>query len=192
MVVVPKRENELKKRPSRADKANMIPIVETERLKLRGPTAEDFLVYRDFFADAEASAFYGGPLEAQRAWRVMAADLGHWQLRGYGRWSVIEKATGHMVGGCGLWWPEGYPRPELTWWIVPSARRLGYALEASRAAIAFGYDHLGWPLVETHMNDANVAARKLVEKLCGIKLLRDRFPDGLERDVFRLPRPLLP
>ena len=42
------------------------------------------------------------------------------------------------------------------------------------------------------MNDANVAARKLVEKLGGTKLLRDRFPDGLERDVFRLPRLLLP
>ena len=49
-----------------------------------------------------------GPMDAQRAWRVLAADVGHWQLRGYGRWSVIEKTTNHMIGGCGLWWPEGY------------------------------------------------------------------------------------
>jgi RimJ/RimL family protein N-acetyltransferase len=168
----------------------MIPVVETDRLTLRGPTADDFTVYRDFFADAEASEFYGGPLDEQRAWRVLATDLGHWQLRGYGRWSVIEKATGRMIGGCGLWWPEAYPRSELTWWIVPSARRSGFALEASHAAIAFGYNDLGWPLVETHMNDANIAARKLVERLGGIKLLRERFPDGLERDIFQLPRPL--
>lgn len=166
-----------------------IPELLTERLLLRGPTAADYPVYRDFFADAEASQFYGGPLDADRAWRVLATDLGHWQLRGYGRWSVIERSTGRMIGGCGLWWPEGYPRSELTWWIVPAARRHGYAREASQAAIRFGYDVLGWELVETHMNDENMAARALAEKLGGQLLLRDRFPDGLERDVFALPRP---
>jgi [ribosomal protein S5]-alanine N-acetyltransferase len=92
-----------------------------------------------------------------------------------------------MLGGCGLWWPEGYPRSELTWWIIPSARRQGYALEASRAAIRFAYDVLEWPLVETHMNDDNVAARELVLKLGGALLVRETFPDGLTRDVFTLP-----
>ena len=95
-----------------------------------------------------------------------------------------------MVGGCGLWWPQGYPRSELTWWIAPSARRHGYALESSRAVVAFGYKTLGWDLVETHMNDENIAARKLVEKLGGAQILREKFPDGLERDIFALPRPL--
>lgn len=167
-----------------------IPTLITERLELRAPAAEDAPVYRDFFADADASHFYGGPLDAERAWRVLATDLGHWALRGYGRWSVVETTTRRMVGGCGLWWPEGYPRSELTWWIIPAARRNGYALEASRAAVAFGYDELGWDMVETHMNDENVAARKLVEKLGGIRIVRERFPDGQERDIFKLPHPL--
>lgn len=166
-----------------------IPEIQTERLLLRGPQSGDFPVYRDFFADAAASEFYGGPLEADRAWRVLATDLGHWRLRGYGRWSVVERASGTMVGGCGLWWPEGYPRSELTWWIVPAARRHGYAREASLAAIRFGYEVLGWNLVETHMNDENLAARALVERLGGTVLLRERFSDGLDRDVFALPRP---
>jgi len=74
--------------------------------------------------------------------------------------------------------------------MMPSARRKGYAFEASRAVIAFGYDQLGWNLVETHMNDENIAAKKLVEKLGGTKLLRARFPDGLNRDVFALPYPV--
>lgn len=165
-----------------------IPTLTTERLVLRAPEAADFSVYRDFFGDAEASHFYGGPMEADRAWRVLATDLGHWALRGYGRWSIVEQASGAMVGGCGLWWPEAYPRSELTWWIIPSARRNGYALEASRAAVRFGYDTLGWELVETHMNDENVAARLLAQKLGGVKILRERFPDGLERDIFALPR----
>ena len=170
----------------------LIPVLSSEHLEMRGPQTEDFQTYRDFFADAEASHSYGGPMTPDGAWRVLATDIGHWALRGYGRWSVIERSTGKVVGGCGLWWPEGDPRSELTWWIIPSARRRGYALEASRAAIAYGYGDLGWPLVETHINDENMAARKLIEKLGGVKIAREQFPDGLERDIFSLPRPLPP
>ncbi len=170
----------------------MIPTLETERLVLRGPEGADFPVYRGFFADGEASAFYGGPLAPDRAWRVLAADIGHWALRGYGCWSVVVRESGAMIGHCGLWWPESYPRSELTWWIVPVARRRGYAKEASRAAIRFGYEQLGWSLVETHMNDANTAARRLAESLGGTVIARERFPDGLERNVYGLPRTDVP
>lgn len=165
----------------------MVPLLETERLILREPRAEDFPVYRAFFADEEASQAYGGPLSDGQAWRVLATDIGHWALRGYGRWAVTLKNNGEMIGGCGLWWPEAYPRSELTWWIIPSARQKGYAREASQVAIRFGYDELGWDMVETHMNDENIAARKLVESLGGTVFTRETFPDGLSRNVFRLP-----
>ena len=166
----------------------MIPIIETDRLILREPRAEDFPVYESFFADRQASALYGGPLLPDKAWRVLAADLGHWMLRGYGRWAVTLKQSGVMIGGCGLWWPEGYPRSELTWWIIPTERKKGYAKEASVAAINFGYETLGWTLVETHMNDENIAARRLAESLGGKVIAREKFPDGLTRDVLSLPR----
>lgn len=162
--------------------------IETERLILRMPEAKDYPVYCRFFADAEASLFYGGPLTAEQAWRVLAADVGHWHLRGYGRWAITLRETGEMVGGCGLWWPEGYPRSELTWWVLPAARRQGYALEASRAAVDYGYRVLGWSLVETHTRDDNTAARGLVEKLGGTVFARELFPDGRERYVYALPR----
>lgn len=51
----------------------------------------------------------------------------------------------------------------------------------------FGYDTLGWSLVETHMNDENEPARRLAEKLGGEVIARERFPDGLVRNVYALP-----
>jgi len=166
----------------------MIPTLETDRLILRAPTEDDFPVYAAFFADADAAHFYGGPMRADQAWRQLALDLGHWQLRGYGRWAVEERASGTMVGGCGLWWADGWPRSELTWWLAPAARGKGYASEASRAAIAFGYDTLNWDLVETHMDDANDPARRLALRLGGTVIAREQFPDGRDRDIFELPR----
>lgn len=165
-----------------------IPLIETDRILLRGPQLEDFPVYRDFYADAEASSFYGGPLEPALAWRRMASDLGHWVLKGYGMWSIIEQGSGEMIGGCGLVWPDTWPRCELTWWVIPKARRNGYALEASQAIIAHAYDEWNWPEVETHMDDNNQAAQSLANKLGGKIIAREAFPDGQERDIYLLPR----
>jgi len=166
----------------------MIPALMTERLLMRGPSERDFPTYEAFYADPEMSRFYGGPLRADGAWRRLAMDRGHWALRGYGMWSIERRSDGQVIGGCGFWWPMGWPRKELTWWLLASAQGSGFATEASRAAIGFGYDELGWDLVETHMTDENQVARRLVVRLGGTVIARERFPDGLERDVFSLPR----
>lgn len=164
------------------------PEIETQRLLLRGLSERDFPVYERFFGDGEASANYGGPLAPGLAWRRLAADIGHWDLRGYGLWAVTEKAGARMVGVAGLYWPHGWPRSELTWWIAADARHNGYALEASRAVIAHAYGAMGWTLVETHMDDDNAAARNLAVKLGGQVIAREMFPDGVERNVYALPR----
>ncbi|MEM1045503.1 MAG: GNAT family N-acetyltransferase [Pseudomonadota bacterium] len=166
-----------------------IPRIETERLVLRAPGPEDFPAYRDFFADGDASHFYGGPLRPDRAWRRLAQDVGHWHLRGYGLWIVEERSSGIVCGGCGLFHTDGWPRRELTWWLLPPARGKGYATEASRAAIIFALDHAGWEQVETHMDDRNEAARRLALRLGGTAIAREAFPDGKDRTVYRLPRP---
>ncbi|HYC75759.1 GNAT family N-acetyltransferase [Brevundimonas sp.] len=166
-----------------------IPELTTARLRLRAPREADHGMYARFYGDAEASAFYGGPLSAAAAWSRLARDLGHWALRGYGLWVVERRDDGEAVGACGLYWPAGWPRSELTWWILPHQRRQGFAAEASRAAITFGHEIPGWSRVETHCDDANGPARALIDALGGQRFTRERFPDGPERDVFEFPRP---
>ncbi|MET1413215.1 GNAT family N-acetyltransferase [Roseibium sp. HPY-6] len=161
----------------------------TEQLVLRPPMAGDFEIYKSFFMDAEASHFYGGPLRVDQAWRVLAAHIGHWHLRSYGIWMIEMKSTGQAIGGCGFVWPEGWPRRELTWWLLPEARGRGLAAEASRSAIRHAHEDYRWTRVETHMNDDNHAARGLVRKLNGVEIAREVFPDGLVRSVYELPCP---
>ena len=169
--------------------AGDIPELKTERLDLRAPCAADFETYRDFYADEAASEAYGGPLSSELSWRKLAYDIGHWHLRGYGMWSAYRRDDGKMAGGVGLVWPPGWPCPELTWWIMPDARRQGFAFEISRAVIAFGYENLNWDTVRTYMNDENKAAQRLAQKLGGTVLARESFPDGLERNIYELPIP---
>ena len=164
-----------------------IPTLTTDRLELVAPNQDAFKVYSEFYMDEEASKMYGGPLSKEQIWARLKADLGSWHLLGFGVWIVKEKSSGMHVGTCGFWKGCDWPT-ELTWWLLPSARGSGYAIEASKAIISFAFNQLQWPSVDTYMNDDNVAARKLAMKLGGIQNGRRRFPDGLERDVFTFPR----
>ena len=167
----------------------MIPVLETERLTLRAPEAGDMALYAAFYAQSSGAGTYGGPRQAHEAFRQLAADLGHWHLKGHGKWILARRDGGEAIGGCGLIHPDGWPSHELTWWLMPAARGKGYATEASCAAIRFGYDTLGWDPVETHMRDGNTAAHGMAKRLGGTVTRRETFPDGVIRDVYALPHP---
>ncbi|MFV0411439.1 MAG: GNAT family N-acetyltransferase [Paracoccus sp. (in: a-proteobacteria)] len=161
------------------------PVLETGRLMLRLPEARDLAAYAAFFADAEASHFYGGPLLPYQAWERLAGDIGHFALKGFGRFTLTQ--DGKTIGGCGILDVDGWPGHELTWWLLPAARGQGLAQEASRAVLSWAGRSLGWPLVETHFRDENIAARRLTESLGGRKQRREIFPDGITRDIYAIP-----
>jgi RimJ/RimL family protein N-acetyltransferase len=163
-----------------------IPTLETERLLLRPLALDCEAAYQRFYTDADASRHYSGPLTPAAAFARLSADLGSWYLQGFGVWALQRKAEGDVVGVCGFWQGKGWPR-ELTWWLLPETRGQGLAQEASRAAIAHGYDVFGWDIVQTYMNDNNDAARALVLRLGGEPMGRESFPDGLKRTLYRLP-----
>jgi RimJ/RimL family protein N-acetyltransferase len=163
------------------------PTLETDRLIMRPPSADAFPHYEEFYTDAEASRFYEGPLTVGQAWETLAADIGFWQLQGFGVWILEQRSDGRLLGGCGFWQGRGWPR-ELTWWLLPEARRNGYASEASRAAIAHAYNVFGWDHVETYMDDDNEPAHALVLRLGGIENRRETFIDGEDRTIYRIPR----
>ena len=167
----------------------MIPTIETERLKLIPPNIEVFEAYRRFYTDAEASKMYGGPLSIEQVWARLKADVGSWHLLGFGVWVIQLKSDNSFIGTCGFWQGKEWPR-ELTWWVAPEARGKGIATEASKAALLHAYNEFEWELVETYMNDENIAARSLVEKLGGKKTRRESFNDGLDRDIYEIPKPV--
>ena len=81
-----------------------IPILESDRLRLRGWRESDLEAYARLNANAEFMRFLGAgvPISRAESFRVMATIVGHWQLRGYGLWLVEEKHSGRFVGRVGL------------------------------------------------------------------------------------------
>lgn len=146
------------------------PTLETERLILRPPSAEDFEAYATYMADP-STVFIGGPQERPTAWRGLASIIGAWTLNGYSMFSFIEKETGEWVGRGGPWKPEAWPGAEVGWGIVPSRVRRGYAREASAACLDWAFEHLGWTEV-IHCIDAKNVASIATAKSLGSGVVR--------------------
>ena len=122
----------------------LIPTLTTERLILRAPEARDIAPFAAFYA-SDRARFVGGPLTAEGSWRMLAMEIGHWTLKGFGRWIAETKDSGEAVGLIGLFEPEGWPEPEIGWDLFNGFEGKGYATEAGQAARSYAYDILGWP-----------------------------------------------
>lgn len=141
-----------------------IPTLHTERLILRAFREDDFEPMAAFYADP-ISAFYGGPCNREEGWRKFAAYAGHWSLRGYGPWAIEERETGAYIGLSGLWYPEGWIEPEITWALVPGHHGKGFATEAASAALSAAYELFNWKTAVSVIAIENPASIAVAERL---------------------------
>jgi RimJ/RimL family protein N-acetyltransferase len=166
----------------------MVPVLETERLRLREWREADLSTYAAFWADEDTARYVGGTCSRGDAWRRMAMQIGHWVLRGYGMWAVEEKASGELAGYCGPWHPEGWPEREIGWGLAKAFHGHGYATEAGRRARDFAYRELGWPTAVSYIAAENVASRRVAARL-GAIFERAGELRGRPVGVYRHPGP---
>lgn len=122
-----------------------VPVIETERLRLRGHRREDLPQCVAMWSDPLVTRHIGGmPSTEQRTWARLLSYVGHWTLMGFGYWLIEERESGEFVGEIGFadFKREGAPLlqtgPELGFALAPRFHGKGYATEAVRAALAWG------------------------------------------------------
>lgn len=141
-----------------------IPTLTTDRLTLRAPTDADFPAFAEFYT-SDRAMHVGGPATAEQSWRMLATELGHWSLRGYGRWAVEETATGELAGIIGPWYPLGWPEPEIGWDLMNGFEGKGYATEAAKASLEYAYNSLGWKTAISLVSPPNDGSRKVARRM---------------------------
>jgi RimJ/RimL family protein N-acetyltransferase len=136
-------------------------------LLLRPLAEAGFDDYAALCADAEVMRYVGdhGPLSREDAWRQFAMLVGHWTIRGYGMWAVLERSSGAFVGRVGLHYPDGWPDRELAWALGRSYWGRGLAFEAAAAAVQVAFETLAWPRVISLIAPANLRSMRLAERL---------------------------
>ena len=154
------------KRKEKPKQMNPIPILETERLILRGWKNSDFDRYAQLMGHPEVTRFLpSGVMAPEEAWQHMAMIAGHWNLLGYGIWVIERKDDKVFLGRTGFWDPPGWPAMELIWTLDRPFWGNGYATEAARAAIEFGFTSLGAERVTSHIDVENTRSQQVAGRL---------------------------
>lgn len=139
----------------------------TPNLTLRQPGADDLPAYRSYCA-SDRARFVGGPFGAAQAFEKLAAMIGHWALRGFGRYVIDWK--GAPIGHVGPMQLDAATLPELTWtlWDAQAEGR-GLATEAARAAAGAAFA-AGMDELRIHVAPDNLRSARLAERLGAIRL----------------------
>ena len=156
--------------------------LETSRLVLRPPRADDLDAWAEMMLDEPSARFMGGTMPRAVCWRQLMTMIGAWHAQGFAMFSVIEKESGRWLGRVGPWQPEGWPGSEIGWAIVRQCWGRGYAGEAAAVATDWAFDTLGWANVIHSIAPANLSSQRVAQKLGSRNLGPGKLPPPFADD----------
>jgi RimJ/RimL family protein N-acetyltransferase len=114
-----------------------IPLT-TQRLLIRPLAPTDIEAIHAVFSDPEVMRYVpGGACDRERSLARLQSLIDHQDKHSFSKWAVAEKASGHLIGDCGLQYLDGGPDIELGFHLAPAHWGRGYATEAARACLAW-------------------------------------------------------
>jgi len=140
--------------------------LETVRLVLRPATLEDYPAWSEIMCGPRGD-LVDGPWSARDAYLDFAQNVASWLLRGYGLWSIEDRASGALLGFVAHAHEEGDPEAELGYLLRDTAEGRGIATEASLAVRDYAFDTLGQDTLVCYIDPANAGSKTVARKLGG-------------------------
>jgi RimJ/RimL family protein N-acetyltransferase len=168
-----------------------IPVLETDRLVLRGFRPDDLDAMTAMWAMPEVVRYIGGvPLSREQSWTRLLRQIGMWSVMNFGFWAVTEKTSGRLIGEAGFHEMRREMSPsientlEAGWGLLPDFRGRGYASEALDAMLPWAAANHGDLPVTCIIDPENTASIRLAERHGFREFARSTY-QGTEIVVFR-------
>ncbi len=160
----------------------------TERLNLRPLEWADREAYAAMRFHPDVARWLSvadrDPLAAAEA--TIARFQSSWKTRGYAPWGVFT--DGQLIGQCGLNFVPEFEETEVLWALRPDAWGKGYATEAARAALTFGFETIQLDLIFAVTKPDNTASQAVMKRL-GLVYRRDVVYREIPSVWFEISRP---
>lgn len=167
---------------------NSYPILETGRLLLRRQQESDIAALTDLWSDPQVTLFLGGPRDREWLRKVFEDTARDPFAEKYDLWPVIEKASGQVIGHCGLLDKEveGRIEIELNYILSPSVWGKGYASEIGLAIIRYAFEKLEVKRLIALIEPENEPSKRVALRL-GMHLESETIrPGGALRKLFAI------
>ena len=143
-------------------------MIETKRLLIRKYTAEDVPALHKILSDPVTMSFWPAPfsLEQTRGW--IERSIKSYDEYGFGRMAVILKATGAVIGDCGIIFNyelKGKKENDLGYIIHNPYWGKGYGAEAAGAVMQYAFETLKLERIIANMAFDNIASARVAEKI---------------------------
>jgi RimJ/RimL family protein N-acetyltransferase len=156
----------------------------TERLVMRGWRESDLAPWAAMNADPEVRRYLGPPLTSGQAEAWVLNFQDDLDRRGFGFWAVEVRASGEFIGFTGLGiLDDEMPVAggvEIAWRLSRPAWGHGYATEAARAALRYGFGAMELPEIVAVTMAENLRSRAVMER---IGMTHDPAEDFDDQDV---------
>ena len=133
-------------------------IIETERLKLREYTFDDFDSLYEILSDEETMRHYPEPFDEEKVRGWLQWNIDNYAEYGFGLWAVVLKETGEMIGDCGITIQniDGELLPEIGYHIHKKYWRQGYGSEAAKAVRDWAFENTNYDCLYSYMKYTNI------------------------------------
>lgn len=154
--------------------------IETERLLLRRVEEPDATVLGELWSDPKVTRYMRGPRDFEKVRLKLEAEAHAVIVHATGWWPVVEKASGRVIGDCGLIEKEvdGREEIELIYVFAYDSWGKGYGTEAALALRDHAFYGQGLPRIIALIDPENHASARIAEKI-GMRFEREtRRPSG--------------
>ncbi|MDQ5940511.1 MAG: hypothetical protein QG632_237 [Candidatus Dependentiae bacterium] len=177
-------------------------ILETERLILRTWREADIEPYLAINQDPKVFEWgLGIPMARERVETFIADMNKGFATDRFSAFAVEEKSSGNLIGYVGLcrvpWESHFTPAIEIGWRLASSSWGKGYATEAARAVLQYGFEVLKLDEVVSFTSPLNVRSQRVMEKIGMTRDMKGDFNHPrlaadhrlLQHGLYRIRRP---
>ena len=167
-------------------------VIETDRLLVRKFTEDDAPLLYDLNLDPEVIRYTHDPLtDVEEARKVLEeVILPQYILYDHGRWAVHLRSGLEFIGWCGLKYLTETNEVDLGYRFKKNFWGNGYATEAARACIKYGFATLNLQRIVGRALPANLASIKVLEK-CGMEYLHEEMMHGYLHKTYQVTNPAI-
>ena len=168
---------------SAVDFPTELPVLETPRLRLRPFAPADAAAVRRLAGEAAIAGTtllipHPYPDGAAEAW--IGTHAARWAAREEFVLAVTSRTSGELLGSIGLVFQTAHEKAEMGYWVGVPHWNKGYATEAVRAVIDYGFRTLGLNRIQAHHMAHNPASGRVMEK-AGLRR-EGLSPQALKKD----------